>query len=270
MVVFPCHVCKTSLQAEDAQAGQQVRCPTCLTMLRVPVAQRRACHGGFGRGGDRHIIGIGRQTERPAARSFSGRLLGPIPGTPRTGRQAVRLQLRLLLLAPRSDRVDGGPGRAMPDLRQQHHHPDPRPLRPADRPEDAADHQAGPAPGPRLRRRRRAGAADPPQPTTASSTSAARAAQAPARSRANNCKSCGMPFTMEGTTLEAAGTSNGFCVASLVLGIIGIPAFCAVHPAGPGDRSSASSATTRSARPARRRRQGNGHRRDHLRRRSAA
>ena len=27
---------------------------------------------------------------------------------------------------------------------------------------------------------------------------------------------------MEGTTLEAAGTSNGFCVASLVLGIIGL------------------------------------------------
>ena len=39
-----------------------------------------------------------------------------------------------------------------------------------------------------------------------------------------------MPFTMEGTTLEAAGTSNGFCVASLVLGIIGIPAFCAIIP----------------------------------------
>ena len=35
-----------------------------------------------------------------------------------------------------------------------------------------------------------------------------------------------MPFTMEGTTVEAAGTSNGFCVASLVLGIIGIPAGC--------------------------------------------
>ncbi len=39
---------------------------------------------------------------------------------------------------------------------------------------------------------------------------------------ANNCKGCGMPFTMEGTTLEAAGSSNGFCVASLVLGIIGL------------------------------------------------
>ncbi len=45
---------------------------------------------------------------------------------------------------------------------------------------------------------------------------------------ANNCKACGMPFTMEGTTLEAAGTSNGFSVASLVLGIIGLPLFCTV------------------------------------------
>jgi hypothetical protein len=43
---------------------------------------------------------------------------------------------------------------------------------------------------------------------------------------ANNCKACGMPFTMEGTTLEASGTSNGFAVAGLVLGIIGLPAGC--------------------------------------------
>jgi hypothetical protein len=43
---------------------------------------------------------------------------------------------------------------------------------------------------------------------------------------ANNCKGCGMPFTMEGTTLEAAGSSNGFAVASLVLGIIGLPGSC--------------------------------------------
>jgi hypothetical protein len=42
----------------------------------------------------------------------------------------------------------------------------------------------------------------------------------------NNCRSCGMPFTMEGTTIEGSGTSNGFCVASLVLGIIGIPGSC--------------------------------------------
>jgi ribosomal protein L40E len=48
---------------------------------------------------------------------------------------------------------------------------------------------------------------------------------------ANNCKSCGMPFTMEGTTLEATGTNNGFCVASLVLGIISLPAFLIAIPA---------------------------------------
>jgi hypothetical protein len=41
---------------------------------------------------------------------------------------------------------------------------------------------------------------------------------------ANNCKSCGMPFTMEGTTIDTSGATNGFCVASLVLGIIGLPA----------------------------------------------
>ncbi len=43
---------------------------------------------------------------------------------------------------------------------------------------------------------------------------------------ANNCKSCRMPFTMEGTTVT--GMSNGFCVASLVLGIIGLPAGCTI------------------------------------------
>ncbi len=33
-----------------------------------------------------------------------------------------------------------------------------------------------------------------------------------------------MPFTMEGTTVQAAGSSNGFAVAGLVLGIVGVPA----------------------------------------------
>ena len=39
-----------------------------------------------------------------------------------------------------------------------------------------------------------------------------------------------MPFTMEGTTLEAAGSSNGFAVAGLVLGIIGLPLGCTFIP----------------------------------------
>ncbi len=35
-VVFNCTVCKTSLSAPEGQAGSLVRCPTCLTTLRVP------------------------------------------------------------------------------------------------------------------------------------------------------------------------------------------------------------------------------------------
>ncbi len=47
---------------------------------------------------------------------------------------------------------------------------------------------------------------------------------------ANNCNACKMPFTMEGTTLAASGTANGFCVASLVLGIIGLPSCMILVP----------------------------------------
>jgi hypothetical protein len=35
-----------------------------------------------------------------------------------------------------------------------------------------------------------------------------------------------MPFTMEGTTLDASGANNGYAVASLVLGIIGVVLAC--------------------------------------------
>ena len=47
---------------------------------------------------------------------------------------------------------------------------------------------------------------------------------------ANNCKSCQMPFTMEGTTSDVPGGANGWCVAALVLGIVGIPAAPVVLP----------------------------------------
>ena len=45
---------------------------------------------------------------------------------------------------------------------------------------------------------------------------------------ANNCKACGMPFTMEGTTADAANSNNGMAIASLVMGIIGIPMACSI------------------------------------------
>ncbi len=46
----------------------------------------------------------------------------------------------------------------------------------------------------------------------------------------NNCRSCGIPFTMEGTTIDAAGDSNGMAVASLVMGIFGLPTACLMLP----------------------------------------
>src|SRR6187399_3221182 len=48
MIVFECNVCRTALSAEEAQAGQLVRCPKCLTTLRVPVAERAAVGAGVG------------------------------------------------------------------------------------------------------------------------------------------------------------------------------------------------------------------------------
>src|SRR5438874_938394 len=119
-LIFPCQVCQTQLQADESQVGQLVRCPTCLTALKVPTPQRVA-------------------PPAHAAPAMAGAGVG----------------------------VGAGAGVGI-----------------------------GQRPAP---------------PITA-----------------NNCKSCGMPFTMEGTTLEAAGQSNGWCVASLVLGIIGIPAGCTI------------------------------------------
>lgn len=40
---------------------------------------------------------------------------------------------------------------------------------------------------------------------------------------ANACKSCGIPFTLEGTVNVENSSSNGFATTSLVLGVLGIP-----------------------------------------------
>ena len=42
MLVFECNVCRTALSAEEGQAGQLVRCPKCLTTLRVPAPRAAA------------------------------------------------------------------------------------------------------------------------------------------------------------------------------------------------------------------------------------
>ncbi len=46
----------------------------------------------------------------------------------------------------------------------------------------------------------------------------------------NNCAGCGLPFTMDGTIGESISGSNSWAVASLVLGIVGIPTLCLIVP----------------------------------------
>jgi len=46
----------------------------------------------------------------------------------------------------------------------------------------------------------------------------------------NNCVGCGLPFTMEGTVGDSISGTNTWAVASLVLGIVGIPSFCIAIP----------------------------------------
>src|SRR3954454_24431706 len=218
MVVFPCHVCKTSLSAEDAQAGQQVRCPTCLTVLRVPAAQVAPAMAA--------LAGVGAGA--PAA-SSRGSPLSSFPGAPRTGGKRYGFNCgycssRLEATEPMGAQEGQCPtcgnnitipildryGRLIDPKTRQIIKQDPHPVHAYAAAGDRAPAILRSKNGKQLIKCPRCNGTSPIS--------------------ANNCKGCGMPFTMEGPTLEAAGTSNGFCVASLVLGIIGLPAACAIIP----------------------------------------
>ena len=212
MIVFVCHVCRTSLSAEDAQAGQLVRCPTCLTTLRVPVNQPQPAAAiavgaggpsqpppppapprmnfaqvpGMRTGGKRYGFNCGYCSSRLEATEAMGAQEGQCPTCGNT------------ITIPILDRY----GRLIDPKTRQIIKQDPHPVHAY-----AAAGERAPA----IIR----------SPDNKQSIRCPRcSAISPITS--NNCKSCGMPFTMEGTTVEAAGTSNGFCVASLVLGIIGL------------------------------------------------
>ncbi|HEX8522174.1 MAG TPA: DUF4190 domain-containing protein [Tepidisphaeraceae bacterium] len=228
MLVFPCNVCQTSLSADETQAGLLVRCPTCSATLRVPAAKRELAGAGAAAGG-----------AATASRSASARASGGTMAPPhlRTGGNAASTgtgrrfgfncpycSSRLEATEAQSAQEGQCPtcgnaitipiydryGRLIDPKSGQIIKPDPHPV------------HAYAAAGERA-------------PTIVRTSDDKQAIQCP-RCRAvspitaNNCKSCGMPFTMEGTTLEASGTSNGFCVASLVLGIIGLPASCIFIP----------------------------------------
>src|SRR5688500_16299085 len=221
MLVFPCKVCRTSLSADEAQAGQFVRCPTCLSTLTVPVPERQ-------------LVGAGasQTTSRPLQTTFTpppsipqSRLNTPLGGMPRMaggkrfgfncGYCSSRLEATESMSAQDGQCPTCGNSITIPILDRYGRLIDPKSGQIIKQdPHPVHAYAAAGERAPRILR----------SPDGGQSIQCPRC---PALSpiTANNCKSCGMPFTMEGTTLEASGTSNGFCVASLVLGIVGIPAF---------------------------------------------
>ncbi|CAN5675949.1 hypothetical protein BH09PLA1_BH09PLA1_36020 [soil metagenome] len=233
MLVFQCHVCRTALRAEEGQVGQQVRCPQCLSTLRVP-AQPRA--------EETAVVGVGAfdsQTQNEGSTATAPTFAPPPPqqrrptitanfrapgGGKRYGFNCAYCSSRLeatesmgaqegacptcgnTIVIPILDRY----GRLIDPVTKQIIKQDPHPVHAYAAAGDRA---------PQILR----------QPNGGQLIQCPRC-QSVSAITSNNCKSCGMPFTMEGTTLEAAGGSNGFCVASLVLGIIGIPVSCVVVP----------------------------------------
>lgn len=219
MIYFNCNVCRASLSAEDNQPGSLVRCPNCLTTLTVPLPQGAAV--GAGAPSDT-LPRPGPSAPPPQRRTttFSGGMGGG------SGRRygfncaycSSRLEATESMAAqegqcptcgnsitiPILDRY----GRLIDPITKQIIKPDPHPVHAYAAAGDRAPHILRQNDGSQIIRCAKCNRTSP--------------------INSNNCKHCGMPFTMEGTTPEAAGASNGFAVASLVLGIIGIPFSCTI------------------------------------------
>jgi len=241
MTVFPCHVCRTDLTADDAYVGQLMKCPRCQTVLRVPSPAPDPAAALAGMHAPPSAAATDTRGE-PFPAPVPGRSASP-PHPPLPGQMGVPRNALAQRLAGRrygfncgfcSSRLEATEsmaaqegqcptcgntitipildryGRLIDPKTNQIIKQDPHPVH--------AYAAAGDRAPSIIRQQDGKQAIRCPRCNGISAISS------------NNCKACGMPFTMEGTTLEAAGSSNGFAVASLVLGIIGIPAACAVIP----------------------------------------
>ncbi len=219
MIIFPCHVCQTPLQADDVQAGSLVRCPTCSTTLRVPASSPQMQTVGAGA-----VAGSGAYAPPPQQQFGTFQQMAGFRGGGgrrygfNCGYCASRLEATEAMAAQEGQCPTCGNNITIPILDRYGRLIDPKTRQIIK--QDPHPVHAYAAAGERA-------------PAILRQKDGKQFIQCP-RCRGlsaittNNCKACGMPFTMEGTTLEAAGTSNGFCVASLVLGIIGLPVFCTV------------------------------------------
>jgi DNA-directed RNA polymerase subunit RPC12/RpoP len=238
MIVFSCHVCRAELSANDAQAGQLVRCRKCLTTLTVPAATRDdpAAALAVMQGGPRRATADSAAATASDARRPSAAVPPPAPPPPSPGyfpnRPAgrrygfncgfcsSRLEATESMAAQEGQCPTCGNNITIPILDRYGRLIDPKTNQIVKQdPHPVHAYAANGDRAPLIIR-----TADKKQAIQCSRC----AGVSPITS--NNCKGCGMPFTMEGTTLEAAGGSNGFAVASLVLGIIGIPSCLVLVP----------------------------------------
>jgi DNA-directed RNA polymerase subunit RPC12/RpoP len=217
MVIFPCHVCQTPLSAEEAQVGKLVRCPTCSTTLRVPAGSPQMETVGAGASSR---SASGSSTTFAPPRAGAGQMAGMRGGGRRYGFNcgycSSRLEATEAMGAQEGQCPTCGNNITIPILDRYGRLIDPKTRQIIKQdPHPVHAYAAAGERAPKIIRQK-----DQKQIIVCPRCNGA------SPITANNCKACGMPFTMEGTTLEAAGTSNGFCVASLVLGIIGLPAAC--------------------------------------------
>lgn len=213
MLTFQCGVCRTMLKSPEEQAGKLVRCSKCQSTLRVPEPALASAVSDVG-SHDRGSAPTPNLPPTPAAsRPVGGRRYGfncqycssrleAVESM--AGQDGVCPTCGNSIIIPILDRY----GRLIDPMTGKVVKQDPHPVH---------AYAANGERAPRILRK-----------DDGSQTIQCAKCKALSPITSNNCKSCGMPFTMEGTTAEASGATNGFCVASLVLGIMGVPLGCSI------------------------------------------
>jgi DNA-directed RNA polymerase subunit RPC12/RpoP len=216
MIVFPCHICRTSLSAEAPQAGQLLRCPVCRTTLRVPVPEAVGAGVASGSVAIKPGAGPAIAPQRPTGSPrFSGKRYGF-----NCGYCSSRLEATESMAAQEGQCPTCGNQITIPILDRYNRLIDPKTRQIIKQdPHPVHAYAAAGARAPKIQR-----SSDGKQVIICPRCSAS------SPITHNNCKNCGMPFTMEGTTVDAIGANNGFCVAALVLGIVGLPASPLIIP----------------------------------------
>ncbi len=254
MVNFSCHVCRTRLSAQEARVGELMRCPQCRTALRVPpppAAQtaddqsisslKLDANDLFDLAPERPGNAIAEKaasvsiasatttppaTQRSAPPSAGPRRALPANGLNRRPGSAKQYGFNCVYCSSRLEATDAIAGqegqcptcgksiiipildrygRLIDPITMQIVKQDPHPVHAYAAAGDRAPRIVRQASGNQIIICPRCGS----QSAISS----------------NNCTSCGMPFTMEGTTIEPAGSNNSLCVTSMVLGILGLPCF---------------------------------------------